>query len=110
MNIDDDTRRFVIHRLKWLALFMGAGIAMVFLLPFPLDFLTITCLFFLTTYFRSRSETKRLGGWDRVDLFGLFSSSSNNSNKLVKYYCIGCGKEHREISCPSCGSKMKKVW
>ena len=108
MNIDDNTKRFVIHRLKWLALFVSAGIVMVFVLPFPLDFLSITCLFFLTAYLRTRSEANRFGGSGRIDLFGLLSSS-DNSNKLVKYYCIGCGKEHREISCPRCGSKMKKI-
>ena len=23
----------------------------------------------------------------------------------VKYYCMECGNEHREIACPKCGSK-----
>jgi DNA-directed RNA polymerase subunit RPC12/RpoP len=27
----------------------------------------------------------------------------------LNYYCMSCGKEHREIACPNCGSRMKRV-
>jgi hypothetical protein len=37
---DDDTRRFIIHRLKWLLIFTGGGIILVLLLPFPFDFIS----------------------------------------------------------------------
>jgi hypothetical protein len=59
MNIDDDTRSFIIHRPKWFALFMGVGIILVFLFPFPYDSISVTGLFALTYYLRSRSEMKR---------------------------------------------------
>jgi hypothetical protein len=39
MNIDDDTKRFIVHRLKWLGLYFGIGLVPVFLLPFPYDFI-----------------------------------------------------------------------
>jgi hypothetical protein len=111
MIIDDDTKRFIIHRLKWFALFMGVGFILVFLLPFPLDFISVTCLFALTYYLRSRSEMKRFGGPGGIrDLFGSFSSSmSGNQSRALKYYCMNCGKEHNEIACPNCGSKTKRV-
>ena len=110
MNIDDDTKRFIIHRLKWFALFMGVGFILVFLIPFPLDFISVTGLFALTYYLRSRSEMKRFGGRGRIrDLFGSLSSAFSDHYRPLKYYCIGCGKEHRENACPNCGSKMKKV-
>jgi hypothetical protein len=110
MIIDDDTKRFIIHRLKWFALFMGVGFILVFLLPFPLDFVSVTCLFALTYYLRSRSEMKRFGGRGRIrDLFGSFSSAFNDQFRPLKYYCMNCGKEHREIVCPICGSKAKRV-
>jgi DNA-directed RNA polymerase subunit RPC12/RpoP len=35
--------------------------------------------------------------------------SGNNQQGPLKYYCMICGKEHREIACPYCGSKMKRV-
>jgi hypothetical protein len=110
MIIDDDTKRFIIHRLKWFALFMGVGFILLFLLPFPLDFISITGLFAVTYYLRSRSEMKRFGGIGGIrDLFGSLSSAFSDQYKPLKYYCMGCGKEHREIACPNCGSKMKRI-
>jgi hypothetical protein len=90
---------------------MGIGIILVFLLPFPFDFISIAGLFILMTYLRSKSEMKRFGGMDGMrNLFGLFSSSvSGNQSRTLKYYCMNCGKEHNEIACPDCGSKMKRV-
>jgi hypothetical protein len=51
---------------------------------------------------------------DGVDIKGLFRSFSSASMgggqySPVKYYCMSCGKEHKEIACPNCGSKMKRV-
>jgi rubrerythrin len=62
-------------------------------------------------YLRGRSEMKRLGGTGGIrDLFGSFSSSmSGDQSRQLKYYCMNCGKEHREVVCPNCGSKMKRV-
>jgi hypothetical protein len=90
---------------------MGVGILLVFLLPFPLDFISVTGLFVLTYYIRNRSELKRSGGRGEGirNLFGSFSSTSSDQYKPLKYYCMGCGKEHNEIACPNCGSKMKRV-
>jgi rubrerythrin len=58
-----------------------------------------------------RSIMKRYGGMGRIkDMFGSLSSPmSGNNQKPLKYYCMGCGKEHREIACPNCGPKMKRV-
>ena len=50
MNIDNDTKHFIIHRLKWSALFMGVGIILVFLLPFPLDFISVLGLLILVNF------------------------------------------------------------
>lgn len=111
MKWDNDTKRFMIHRLKWLLIFMGVGIVLVVLLPFPFDFISIAGLFVLMAYFRSRSEMKKFGDTGGIrNLFNSFSSSiSYNSSRPLKYYCMSCGKEHNKIACPSCGSKMKRV-
>jgi hypothetical protein len=95
----------------WLLIFMGSGIILVFLLPFPFDFISVAGLFVLMTYLRGMREMKRFGGTDGIrDLFGSFSSSmSGNQSRALKYYCINCGKEHNEITCPNCGSKTKRV-
>lgn len=90
---------------------MGVGIILALLLPFPFDLISIAGLFVLMTYLRGRNEMKRFGGMGRIkNMFGSFSSSrSGNQNGQLKYYCMNCGKEHNEIACPNCGSKMKKV-
>ncbi|HZA61658.1 MAG TPA: hypothetical protein VE573_02205 [Nitrososphaeraceae archaeon] len=54
---------------------------------------------------------KHLGKSSMRGISGSFPSSmsGNNQSRLLKYYCMGCRKEHREIACPNCGSKMKSV-
>jgi hypothetical protein len=89
---------------------MVAGFILLYVLPYPLDFVSITGLFAVTYYLRSRIEMKTFGGKGGIrDLFGSLSSAFNNQYRLLKYYCMQCGKEHKEIACPSCGSKMKKI-
>jgi rRNA maturation endonuclease Nob1 len=50
---------------------------------------------------------KKYGGIGGIK--DMLSTLSANNDRPLKYYCMGCGKEHREISCPNCGSKMKRV-
>jgi hypothetical protein len=76
------------------------------------DLASVLGLFILINFLRSRSILKRYGGTGGIkDLFGSLSSSMsrNDQSRLLKYYCINCGKEHREIACPNCGSKMKRI-
>ena len=50
MNIDSDTKRFIIHRLKWLGLYFGIGLILVLLYPFPMiSFLYLLFLYWLTS-------------------------------------------------------------
>ncbi|HEU4445298.1 MAG TPA: hypothetical protein VFR94_11555 [Nitrososphaeraceae archaeon] len=112
MNIDNDTKHFIIHRLKWFGLYFGIGIILVLLLPFPYDLLSVIALAILFNFLRGRSILKRYGETDGVrGLFGSLSSSTphNDQSRPLKYYCMNCGREHREIACTSCGSKMKRV-
>jgi hypothetical protein len=112
VNIDGNTKRFIIHRLKWLGLYFGIGLVLVFLLPFPYDLFSVIALYILINFLRGRSILKKQGGTDGIrDLFSSLSSSmpASNQSTPLKYYCMNCGKEHREIACPNCGSKMKRV-
>jgi hypothetical protein len=112
MNIDNETKRFIIHRLKWLGLYFSIGLVLIILLSYPYDFISVAALFILINFLRGRSILKRYGVTGGIrDLFGSLSSSmsSNNQSGSLKYYCMSCGKEHREIACPICGSKMKRV-
>src|ERR687894_1367830 len=112
MKIDSDTKRLIIHRLKWSLIYVGIGIVLVLILPFPYDFFSVLALFILINFLRGRSILKRYGRTGGIkDLFGSFFSSmySNDQSRPLKYYCMNCGKEHREIACPNCGSKMKGI-
>jgi hypothetical protein len=114
MNIDDDTKRFIIYRLKWLGLYMGISLILLFLLRFPYDFISVLGLLVLVNYLRARRNIiKRYGGMSRIkDMFGSVSApmaDNNNQYRRLKYYCMNCGKEHNDIKCPNCGSKMKRV-
>jgi hypothetical protein len=113
MNIDDDTKRFTFGRLKWSIIYVGIGLVLVLVLPFPYDFFSAIALFILINFLRDRSILKRYGGSGGIkDLFGSLSSSmssANDKSSQLKYYCMSCGKEHREIARPNCGCKMKRV-
>jgi hypothetical protein len=112
LNFDSDTKRFLIHRLKWLGLYFGIGLVLVLLLPFPYDFFSVLGLFVLINFLRGQGILKKHGGTGGIrDLFGSLSSSmsANNQSRPLRYYCMNCGREHREIACPDCGSKMKRV-
>lgn len=114
MNIDDDTKRFIIYRLKWLGLYMGISLILLYLLPFPYDYISVFGLLILVNYLRARERIiKRYGGMDRIKgMFGSVSlpmADNNNQHRPLKYYCMNCGKEHNDVKCPSCGSKMKRV-
>jgi hypothetical protein len=114
MNIDDDTKRFIIHRLKWLGLYMGISLILLYLLPFPYDFISVLGLLILVNYLRARrSIIKRSGGMDRIKgMFGSVSppmADNDHQHRPLRYYCMSCGKEHNDVTCPNCGSKMKRV-
>src|SRR5687767_2024784 len=112
MNIDNDTKRFIFNRWMWFGAYISIGIIFVFLLPFPYNLISVFGLFILGNFLRGLSIMKRYRGTGGIrDLLGSLSSSMsrNDQNGPLKYYCMNCGKEHREIACPSCGSKMKRV-
>jgi hypothetical protein len=112
MNIDNDTKRFLVRRLKWIVLYLGISLILVLVLPIPYDLVSVFALYILVNFLRVRGIIfKGYRGGGVKDFFrSLFPSTSRNDRGgSLKYYCMSCGKEHREIACPSCGSKMKKV-
>jgi hypothetical protein len=93
-----------------MGIYMSIGAAISLVLPFPISLLVALGAFFLLNFIRTRIMLKR-AGVDIKGLFRSFSSASMNGGQYtsIKYYCMSCGKEHREIACPNCGSKMKRV-
>jgi hypothetical protein len=107
MNTDDDTWHFLFERLKWIGLYFGIGFILISLLRFPYDLFSIIILFILINVWRGRKLMKKYGGISGIK--DMLSTLTANNDRPLKYYCIRCGKEHREIACPNCGSKMKRV-
>ena len=109
MKIDKDTSRFLIDRLKWLALYFGIGFVLISILHYPYDLISVIILFISINLWRGRKVMKKYGGISGIkDMLGMLSSE-NNRHVQLKYYCMNCGKEHRETACPNCGSTMKRV-
>jgi hypothetical protein len=111
MNMGNNTKRFIFNWWIWFGLYVGIGLVLVLLLPFPYDLISVFGLCILFNFLRGRSILKRYGGIGGIKdmLNSLSSSMSADNQKLLKYYCMNCGKEHREIACPNCGSKMKRL-
>ena len=120
----NNNKEFFLHQIKWLVVFMAIGFAIIWLFTFPIDLILLTVLFILMSIYNRRHMLKRLGLLktnDAKGVKGFFKSlfqpstssslfgSNSSSDSQVKYFCMSCGNEHKEISCPKCGSKMKRV-
>ena len=111
-------RELFLYQLKWLGVFIAIGFIIIYLFEFPLDLIMLIIAFIIINIYKTRIMLKKLGilnegnGKDiRGFIKSLFRSpsSSMDGNTSVRYYCMSCGNEHREIACPKCGSKMKRV-
>jgi hypothetical protein len=109
---NNNNRHLLLYTLKWMSLYIAIGFISALLLPFPASLLGAIGGFMLINFLRTRFMMKKMG----ISMKGLFGSlrSSDVSPSTygynpIKYYCMGCGNEHKEISCPKCGSKMKRV-
>jgi hypothetical protein len=84
-------------RLKWVGLYLGIGLILVFVLPSPYDLISIFGLFILINFLRVRGFMKGYGGISKLrDVLGspFSSTSGNDQRRPLKYYCMNCGKEH----------------
>jgi hypothetical protein len=111
-NYNNNTQ-FFLNVMIWLGISLGISLTISLLLPFPISLVVIIGVFVLfNLYMRRRLMQKmRMSGEEQGGMFGSVSSSSSmlgNSSSL-NYYCMSCGTQHKDVSCPNCGSKMKKV-
>ncbi|MFL6327139.1 MAG: hypothetical protein ACJ71I_06655 [Nitrososphaeraceae archaeon] len=97
---------------------MGIGLAISFIVPFPISIVMAFLVFILLNTVRMHIALKRqgmLGGLK--DLYKSMSSSlggsRNNSDGMgyspIKFYCMNCEFEHKENTRPKRGSKAVKV-
>jgi hypothetical protein len=100
------------------------GLAIIWIFPFPVDFVIFTLILILVNLCRKKALFRRIArpnenhvkGWRRLfeSLFQSLGPSSTYGSRvkgdgLVKYYCMSCGMENNGIACSRCGSKMKKA-
>jgi hypothetical protein len=107
----NNDKQFLLSQLKWMGIYVGIGFVISLVLPFPISLVGALGAFLFLNFIRTRRILKR-SGIDMKGLFRSFSSASSSSMygySPLKYYCMSCGKEHKEIACPHCGSKMKSV-
>ena len=104
----------------WLAAYLVIGLAVSFVVPFPLSFGIALLVYFVLNAARMHLALKRQGMPGGIkDLYKSMSSSlggswSNSAGagtgySPIKYHCMNCGYEHRENACPKCGSKAVRV-
>jgi hypothetical protein len=96
------------NQLKWFGIYIGVAIGVGFIVPFLLSLLMLFLAIFGIDYFRARKVIKNMGLSDIREMFRTFSNPQAGYSPL-RYFCMSCGTEHRDISCPKCGSKMKRV-
>ena len=104
----------------WFLAYMGIGLAISFVVPFPLSFGIALLVYFALNAVRMHIALKRQGMPGRIkDLYKSMTSSlggswSNSGGtglgySPIKYYCMNCRYEHKENACPKCGSKAVRV-
>jgi hypothetical protein len=102
------------YYLIWFFIYMSTGLVISYLLPFPLSFVVVLMGLLLLTVFRVEVNLRREGLGGIKGLYRSLSSSPHDSNSSryafsPKFYCLNCGYEHREYSCPRCGSKVVRT-
>ena len=98
--------------LKWFLIYVGVGFLISFLIPFPVSFAVYLLIFLALNVIRTDLGLRKSGMKD--DIRGLYRSvssgfssngvSENIHHNPIKFWCMNCGKEHNERTCPRCGS------
>src|SRR5919107_4779862 len=112
--------------IAWFVIYITIGLAISFIVPFPLSLIVYIGIYLLLQTHRIKSIQKRYSypetnsdkGNNNTKDKGysnkFFNSLSNtlfgdnqfspNGFQFLKFICMNCGKEHKDRACPSCGS------
>jgi hypothetical protein len=103
----------------WLLVYLGIGFAISFILPFPISLVVLLLVFFLLNIIRTEITLRKYGIGGIRGLYKSLSSFGSSNGGFggfggfgynpIKFYCMNCGHEHREVVCPNCGSKMVRA-
>jgi hypothetical protein len=102
------SKHFFINQLVWIGISFGISISISMLIPFPISLVAIVGIFLLLNIYLRRRMVARVGSVRGTVIGGMYSPTSADGGSL-KYYCMSCGTQHKDTSCPNCGSKMKTI-
>ncbi|HYJ02999.1 MAG TPA: hypothetical protein VEW92_12380 [Nitrososphaeraceae archaeon] len=97
---DFNNKNFILNQALWLGISLAISIAISLVVPFPYSLPIIIGVFLLLSFYIRQRQFKKLG---------LSSATMFGNSSSVNYYCMNCGAKHNQVSCPRCGSKMKRV-
>ena len=104
----NNNKQFAFNQLIWIVISIGISLAISRLLPFPISIVAIVGVFIVLGYFMRNRMSGKMGM--RGGLRGTSGTTSRApGDSSLKYYCMICGTEHKQIECPKCGSKLKRV-
>ncbi|MGB7679876.1 MAG: hypothetical protein WBL49_13795 [Nitrososphaeraceae archaeon] len=102
--------------LIWLFIYMSIWLATSMMLPFPISLVVFLLALFVLSIVRAEIALRKAGMGGVKGLYKSYSSlgfgrSIGNGLEYapLKFYCMNCGNEHREVACPKCGSKAVKA-
>jgi hypothetical protein len=105
--MDSNTKSFMRETLVWMGIYFGIAFIVSRFLAFPYSLIVIVAAIIALGIYRRRRQLRKAG-----QAFSHSSSYFGNifgSQRGVNYYCINCGTKHNQVSCPNCGSKLKKA-
>ena len=106
--MSSDNKQFLMNQLVWMGISIGISLTLSLMIPFPISIVAIIGIFLLLNFYLRRRMIARMGGINDSTMgAGMFNPTS--TYRPVKYYCMSCGTQHKQIACPKCGSKMKRI-
>ena len=99
--------QFFINQLVWIGISFGISIMLV---PFPISLVVIVGTFLLLNFYLRRRMMARMGSLNATSIMGgMFSPTAAYGSSTLKCYCISFGTQHKQVACPECGSKMRRI-
>src|SRR5918912_1960784 len=104
-NNDNRNKQIPTNYWVWFIAYMGIGLAISFVVPFPISLVMVLLVFVALNATRMHIVLKRHGMQRGIkDLYKSMTSSLSSSNvnnsganmgySQIKYYCMNCGYEH----------------
>jgi hypothetical protein len=130
-NNNNNLSNFNKSAIAWFIIYIAIGLTISFIVPFPLSLIFYIGIYLLLQthriksiqkryhYSESNSDKENNKTKDKKYSNKFFKSLSNilfgdsqfppNDSQSLKLVCMNCGKEHKDRTCPSCGSTAVRL-